>query len=84
MSEPIVDKLFQEYTDKVYSEVDVSEVQFRETRLAFYAGAWAAFNVIVGVSSSPEDVAVDKIDKLRSEMEEFLQREIERSPKSGG
>lgn len=64
------------YTDQVYSEVEVSEVQVRETRLAFYAGAWAALNRMIVISEEDEMTAIKDIDSLRNELMDFLEREI--------
>lgn len=77
-----ISQLWDEYVGKVYNNFEVSETQYRETRLAFYAGAWAAMNSMIQISEQDEITAVGNIEKLRVDIESFLQRELGRQSMS--
>jgi len=77
-----VEEAWLEYTDHIYKELNVTPTQIKETRLAFYAGAWAALNMMIDISEQSEMVAIGNIESLRVELEEFLKREIERIPRN--
>lgn len=73
------DKWF-DYSRKVYADVDVSEVQYRETRLAFYAGSWVAFNTILKLAEADENVAVKAMSMLLEDLTNFLEKECKFTP----
>ena len=72
-----------EYTDNIYDNVDVSPTQIKETRLAFYAGAWTVLNIMIEIADQPEMAAIMSVEDLRVEIEEFVKRELGREPTYG-
>ncbi len=52
--------------------LDCSEIQRKETRRAFYAGAWGMFHLVSQVSDEvPDEEAFQMLDAWKAEMEEF-------------
>lgn len=60
------------YSDRIFKDMSVSETQYKETRLAFYAGAWALVNGLVALGDAEDEVAVAELDKVYKEIETFM------------
>lgn len=60
------------YSDRIFKDMSVSETQYKETRLAFYAGAWALVNGLVALGDTEDEVAVAELDKVYNEIETFM------------
>ena len=57
----------------VFRNMDISDTQRREMRKAFFAGAWALFNMVeeIGEPGISEQEGVDHLEAIRSEILEF-------------
>lgn len=60
---------------------DAGPGQRDQMRLAFYAGAWAMFNLVarVGEHEVTEDEGVEFVEKLRLECEDFAKEYAKRN-----
>lgn len=70
-----------DYVNKVYADLDVSTTQYRETQLAFYAGAWAALNKMIKISEQDEAAAIGDMTVLLAEIGDFLKKNVGYTPK---
>lgn len=62
-----------EFYRKIVIPKDAGETQIEETKKAFYAGGWAVFKLMCQASDrEDEEVAVDRIDRINSELIELV------------
>ena len=69
-----------DYVSRVYEDLDVSTAQYHETRLAFYAGAWAALNRMIKLAEQDESTALKSMTVLLEEIGEFLKENVGYKP----
>ncbi len=67
---------FEHYLKLVdLDEEVVSEVQMIETKRAFYAGCGMAFLMLQDLTTSPMELAIQKLQMLRNEVADFYNNE---------
>lgn len=55
--------------------LDCSDIQRRETKRAFFAGAWGMFHLVSSVGEdTPDEDALAMLDGWKREMEEFQEK----------
>lgn len=71
-----IEDAWRGYSDKVFEGIEVSTAQYKETRLAFYAGVWTALNKMISISEQNEAIAVGSMTKIWEEVEDFLKEHV--------
>lgn len=74
MTQKLLDKAWREYAIKIIP-VDAPNVQFTESRRAFYAGAISLFNTMmdsVGPGVEPTDEEVAVLDSIKAEIDAYV------------
>lgn len=68
---------FQLYLDKIgLNKSNISDIQYKETRKAFYAGAaLTLLNMRDNISELSEEEGIEEFDKLINESKEFFKSE---------
>lgn len=69
-----IEEEWKEYTAKIFSGMKVSQVQYEETKKAFFAGAFIMLNQLqtIGTDKISEDEGVVHLENLKREIEHFF------------
>lgn len=62
-------QLWEGYSAQIYANIQVSQVQYHETRQAFYSGCYALLSAMHTIADLPEDDGVEWLKARKSEIE---------------
>lgn len=74
----IIEDSWKGFAHKVIPEIDKHQTQYTEMRKAYYCGFYAAFSLMIEVSS---EVSEDQADKILTNIKENCEREIKKFAK---
>lgn len=68
-----VKDMWESYVEKVFKDEEISKIQYSEMQKAFYSGAWAAFCLMVELSSDnvSEETGAEMFENWRQEVLDF-------------
>lgn len=66
-----LDDAFEDLMRRAYPDVQTTDVQYRESRRVFYAGAAAVFFYTLELTALSDDEAEIRLGNLQKQIEEF-------------